>query len=366
LSALELVDLTKTFAARRVVDGMNLTVPAGELLVIVGPSGCGKTTTLRMIAGLESPDSGDVRVGGRSLVGTSPRHRDVSMVFQDYALYPHMTVRQNLAFGLKMRQLPPAEIDQRVAAATATLGLAEWLDRKPDTLSGGQRQRVAIGRAIVRQPDIFLLDEPLSNLDAQLRDAMRVEWVRLHRQLGATMIYVTHDQTEAMMIGQRVAVMDAGRIRQIDTPLQLYHHPNHKAVAAFFGSPSMNFFTAQRQPDGGWWTGSHRWPIASDVSEPVVEVGVRPEAFTTVATSDDALPMDIVVDVAQPLGAVTHVHGSWQNVAVTVLVTDDQPPTPGTRLRRFVAPGAIHMFCQTSGQRIGGNASHGDFAHPAS
>src|SRR5689334_11124883 len=223
------------------VDRVDLDVHDGEFVVLVGPSGCGKSTTLRMIAGLESISAGSVTIGERVVNDVPPKARDIAMVFQNYALYPHMSVRENLGFALKLRNMDASDIDRRVQSAAATLGLDQYLDRKPRQLSGGQRQRVALGRAIVRQPQAFLFDEPLSNLDAQMRVSMRREIARLHEELKATMIYVTHDQVEAMTLGDRIVVMSKGHVQQIDTPMNLYDHPKNRFVAGFIGSPGMNF-----------------------------------------------------------------------------------------------------------------------------
>ena len=224
------------------VGGVDLEIRDGEFVVLVGPSGCGKSTTLRMVAGLEEITSGEISIGGRVVNDVLPKDRDIAMVFQNYALYPHMTVRENLAFGLKLRKVPKDEIERRIADAAAVLGIEPYLDRRPKALSGGQRQRVAVGRAIVRNPAVFLFDEPLSNLDAKMRTQMRVEIKRLHARLGATMIYVTHDQIEAMTMGDRIVVMEGGLIRQAGAPLEVYEHPANRFVAGFIGTPPMNFF----------------------------------------------------------------------------------------------------------------------------
>jgi multiple sugar transport system ATP-binding protein len=237
----------------RAVDGISLTVEPGEFMVLVGPSGCGKSTTLRLIAGLEELTAGTISIDGRVVNDVAPKDRDIAMVFQNYALYPHLSVYDNLAFGLRLRKLPKAEIDQRVRAAAALLGLDAFLARKPKALSGGQRQRVAVGRAIVRQPKVFLFDEPLSNLDAKMRTATRGEISRLHARLGATMIYVTHDQVEAMTMGDRICVMRDGRIMQVAEPMALYHRPNHRFVAGFIGSPPMNLFEGRIERRGADW-----------------------------------------------------------------------------------------------------------------
>jgi multiple sugar transport system ATP-binding protein len=247
VSDVTLSGIQKSFGDNLIVKGVSLEVRSGEFLVLVGPSGCGKTTLLRLIAGLESADAGEVRIDGRRVNDVPPRDRDVAMVFQSYALYPHMTVRENLEFGLALRRLPRTDIDARVAQAAQLLEISHLMDRKPKALSGGQRQRVAMGRAIVRQPKIFLFDEPLSNLDTALRVQMRGELARLHRRLAATIIYVTHDQVEAMTLATRVAVLNMGVLQQAGPPLELYHRPANKFVAGFLGSPSMSFLSAARR-----------------------------------------------------------------------------------------------------------------------
>ncbi len=247
VSDVKLVGVRKRFGETAVVRGVDLHVQAGEFVVFVGPSGCGKTTLLRLIAGLETVDAGDIILGGQRVNDTPPRDRDIGMVFQSYALYPHMSVRENMAFGLELRKMPKAEIEVRVQAAAKLLELGPLLERKPKALSGGQRQRVAMGRVIVRQPKIFLFDEPLSNLDTALRVQMRGELARLHRQLGVTMIYVTHDQVEAMTLASRVAVFDQGVLQQVGKPLELYHRPDNTFVATFLGSPAMNLIEVTRE-----------------------------------------------------------------------------------------------------------------------
>ncbi len=250
MSTIVLTNVTKVFPGDvTAVDDATLTIGSGEFMVLVGPSGCGKSTLMRMIAGLEQVTDGTIEIGGRDVTRLSPRQRDIAMVFQNYALYPHMTVRKNLGYGLKVRRTANAEIDRRVKDVARLLGLEDLLDRRPAALSGGQRQRVAMGRAIVREPQAFLMDEPLSNLDAKLRVGMRAELARLHERLGVTTIYVTHDQVEAMTLGQRVAVMRTGRVQQVDTPQALYDSPVNLFVAAFMGSPSMNLVRAEVDGD---------------------------------------------------------------------------------------------------------------------
>ncbi|PIU45263.1 MAG: glycerol-3-phosphate ABC transporter ATP-binding protein [Ignavibacteriales bacterium CG07_land_8_20_14_0_80_59_12] len=298
------------------VNDVSFQVADNEFVVLVGPSGCGKTTTLRMIAGLEEVTSGTISIGGKVVNDVDPKNRDIAMVFQNYALYPHMTVYENMAFGLKLRKYPKAEIETRVKEAAQILGIQDFLDRKPKVLSGGQRQRVAVGRAIVRKPKAFLFDEPLSNLDAKLRVQMRTEISRLHHRLSATMVYVTHDQTEAMTMGDRIVLMKDGIIHQIDTPLNLYDHPVNKFAAGFIGSPAMNFFTGSITRDGGLQfretSGVHfklGGPLESSLGAyegRTVVLGLRPEhigiAGITTPASEATVPLKATVDVVEPMG----------------------------------------------------------------
>jgi multiple sugar transport system ATP-binding protein len=292
------------------IDDVSLTVRDGEFMVLVGPSGCGKSTLLRMIAGLEEVTAGSISIGGRDVTELAPRHRDIAMVFQNYALYPHMDVRKNLGYGLRVRRTPSGEIDRRVNEVAKLLGLEQLLERKPAALSGGQRQRVAMGRAIVREPSAFLMDEPLSNLDAKLRVGMRAELARLHERLGVTTIYVTHDQVEAMTLGQRVAVLRDGVIQQVDSPQALYARPDNLFVAAFIGSPAMNLVEATL---AGGTTSFAGWELPLDPArrprrEGRVILGIRPESFEDAAFADPALPtVDVDVLVLEELGADTHV-----------------------------------------------------------
>jgi multiple sugar transport system ATP-binding protein len=301
-----------------VVHGINLEVKEREFMVLVGPSGCGKSTTLRMIAGLEEITSGQVSIDGRVVNLLPPKDRDIAMVFQNYALYPHMSVYENMAFGLKLRKLPRAEIDVRVREAATMLGLENYLDRRPKALSGGQRQRVAVGRAIVRKPKVFLFDEPLSNLDAKMRVTTRAEISKLHASLGATMIYVTHDQVEAMTMGDRICVMKDGHIMQVDEPMTIYNHPANLFVAGFIGSPPMNFLHGAIRREGGrlafWENNSKGQPVkivlnaalsekaATRVDQPVI-LGLRPESILA-ATHADAVA-SLRIEVAEPMGAET-------------------------------------------------------------
>ncbi len=316
MAAIELDAVTKRFPDGTVaVNEMSLEVEDGEFMILVGPSGCGKTTALRMVAGLEDVTDGEIRIGGQVVNDVEPGDRDVAMVFQSYALYPHMSVRQNIAFPLRMQKLPRSEIEQRVDEAARLLGLDELLRRKPRELSGGQRQRVAMGRAIVRHPQVFLMDEPLSNLDAKLRVQMRAELVKLHRRLGVTTLYVTHDQTEAMTLGQRVAVLRLGVIQQVDAPQRLYHRPTNTFVASFIGSPPMNF-AAGRLSGGVLELGPYRFELPAAVASRLerrdgeVLAGLRPEHFQDARLhpreGDVTLPAD--VEITEQLGPETYAY----------------------------------------------------------
>ena len=290
------------------VDGVSLSIGDGEFMVLVGPSGSGKTTLLRMIAGLETTSGGHIRLGGRDITDVLPKDRDLAMVFQNYALYPHMTVFDNLAYGLRVRRTPKAEVAQRVNEAAKLLGLDELLKRKPSALSGGQRQRVAMGRAIVREPAAFMMDEPLSNLDAKLRVGMRASLARLHARLRTTTVYVTHDQTEAMTLGHRVAVMRDGRMLQVDTPQQLYRNPTNLFVAAFIGSPAMNMIAGTVAGTTVSFAGVDvPLPRRFKPAGPDVVVGIRPEDLGDASLVANRPTLEVVAEVVEDLGADTHV-----------------------------------------------------------
>ncbi|GAA3340817.1 ABC transporter ATP-binding protein [Amorphoplanes nipponensis] len=318
MSVVRLEHLTKVFpGGTTAVDDFTLTVADGEFLVLVGPSGCGKSTVLRMIAGLEDASGGDILVDGEPVTDWAPKERDIAMVFQNYALYPHMTVRQNMGFALKLRHVPKAEADRQVQEIAQLLGLAELLDRKPAALSGGQRQRVAMGRAMVRQPRVFLMDEPLSNLDAKLRVSMRAELSRLHQRYRVTTVYVTHDQVEAMTLGDRIAVIDRGRLQQVGTPEELYRTPANRFVAGFMGSPSMNFATVTlrgRDPVTVTLGGVTfplpdalaRWPgLLPYLGRPVV-IGLRPAAFALAGPAPATPALPVVPLGVEALGDEKH------------------------------------------------------------
>jgi multiple sugar transport system ATP-binding protein len=349
------------------VHDLNLEIADGELMVLVGPSGCGKTTALRMLAGLEEISDGEIRIGDRVVNDLTPKDRDVAMVFQSYALYPHMTVHDNLAFGLKLRKMPKQEVEERVQRAAKVLQIEEFLKRKPRALSGGQRQRVAMGRAIVREPQAYLMDEPLSNLDAKLRVQMRAEIHQLQRRLGVTTIYVTHDQVEAMTMGDRVAVMQAGHLQQVDTPQVLYDQPVNEFVAGFIGSPSINLVEAQLEQSNGSLAvafGGHRLTVddqlvrnRSGLSQYVgrtVILGIRPEDFEDASLVPDTPPdrrMKATSDLTEPLGAEVLVHFSTEATGVVssgvtadsgadaeVTLGGEDGEAPGTRLVARVSP----------------------------
>ena len=343
------------------VDEATFEIADGELLVLVGPSGCGKTTLLRMIAGLESISSGTLSIGGREVNEVSPKDRDIAMVFQNYALYPHMTVAQNMAFGLRLRGKPKAEIDARVREAAKLLELEHRLDALPAALSGGQRQRVALGRALVREPKVFLLDEPLSNLDAKLRLSMRVEIARLHRQLGTTTIYVTHDQVEAMTLGQRIVVLNGGQIQQIDTPMRLYEKPANLFVAGFLGSPAMNLLRGMLRHGDGWSLETPdgtvplgELPAQSHELLPWIDreivLGVRPEDLR-LADADHAA-LSAVLEVPEPVGNEIFLnlrHGSHSLVS---RVPPGALPEAGAVMHFALAHDRLHVFEPGGGTRI--------------
>ncbi len=354
MSFLTLDRVVKRFGSTTVVDGVSLSAERGEFVVFVGPSGCGKSTLLRMIAGLEEISAGDVSIDGRVVTGVAPADRQVAMVFQSYALYPHMSVRDNIAFGLKMAKTPRDQIAGRVAEAARILQIEMLLDRKPRQLSGGQRQRVAIGRAIVRQPKLFLFDEPLSNLDAELRTQMRVEIAKLHRALGATMIYVTHDQIEAMTLADRIVVLRAGRVEQIGTPTDLYDRPANVFVAGFIGSPKMNFLPATiKDIDGSTARVAHPALVGGDVRVPLssgrtvgagspVTLGLRPEHLVV----GGAMPLlTLTADFAENLGGATHIYATAaDSPTITVMVGDRHAVRPGETLPVSLGSGQIYAF----------------------
>ena len=368
-------NLVKTYPEKNgagvtVVKDLNLTIEDREFMVFVGPSGCGKSTTLRMIAGLEEITGGTISIDGRVVNDVLPKDRDIAMVFQNYALYPHMSVYDNMAFGLKLRKMPKSEIDARVREAAAMLGLEPYLDRRPKALSGGQRQRVAVGRAIVRKPKVFLFDEPLSNLDAKMRVSTRAEISKLHARLGATMIYVTHDQVEAMTMGDRICVMSDGKLMQVAEPLTLYNQPANLFVAGFIGSPPMNFFkgTVRRNGDTLAFveTSSTAAPLtialnetlarkaSAHIEQPIV-LGVRPENIHD-ASEDPALPPaqapEVTIDVSEPMGSETYLHLTSGATSFIARVRPDRRYEDGHKLRVNFDLQRAHLFNATTGDAL--------------
>ncbi|MBB3039470.1 ABC transporter ATP-binding protein [Hoyosella altamirensis] len=338
------------------VDALDLRVEEGEFLVLVGPSGCGKSTTLRMLAGLEDVTSGSIHIGSKDITDASPKDRDIAMVFQNYALYPHMNVAQNMGFALKLAKRPKDEISRRVAEAAKLLDLTDYLDRKPKALSGGQRQRVAMGRAIVRQPQVFLMDEPLSNLDAKLRVSTRTQIAQLQRRLGVTTVYVTHDQVEAMTMGDRVAVLKGGVLQQCAPPRELYRSPANVFVAGFMGSPAMNLFTAPLT-DSGVSLGDQHIPVKRDIlaqaTNQELMVGVRPEHLTL--SADQGIPME--VDVVEELGSESFVFGraiiNGSPQPLVARVDWRNPPAKGAIVNVEIDHSHVHLFSTTgAGERI--------------
>ncbi|MBK9102033.1 MAG: sn-glycerol-3-phosphate ABC transporter ATP-binding protein UgpC [Austwickia sp.] len=339
------------------VDQLNIDITDGEFLVLVGPSGCGKSTSLRMLAGLEEVNGGSIWIGDRDVTNLSPKDRDVAMVFQNYALYPHLTVADNMGFALKIAGVDKGEIRRRVEEAARILDLEPYLERKPKALSGGQRQRVAMGRAIVREPKVFLMDEPLSNLDAKLRVQTRTQIASLQRRLGITTVYVTHDQVEAMTMGDRVAVLKDGLLQQCDSPRRMYDHPNNVFVAGFIGSPAMNLFDVP-VVDGGVKFGDHTHPVdrswLADAGSHVT-LGVRPEDLEISATGG-GLP--ITIDVVEELGADAYVYGTIEGSSPTdkpiIARTDGRtPPAKGSVVRLSPKPDHVHLFNADTGLRLG-------------
>jgi ABC-type sugar transport system ATPase subunit len=356
MSAIELRGVRKAFGPVTVIPRIDLAIESGEFVVLVGPSGCGKSTLLRMIAGLEEISGGEIAIGGRPVGHLPPSDRNVAMVFQDYALYPHMSVAENMGFGLRMRDHPAAEVDGKVRDASSVLKLDALLDRRPAQLSGGQRQRVAMGRAIVRDPDAFLFDEPLSNLDAALRVEMRLEIAKLHRRIRATTIYVTHDQVEAMTLADRIVVMNAGRMEQVGTPLELYHRPATLFVARFIGSPTMNTCPCELVPasDGGVVAdlpdGQVRLPLAAGKAGGVI-LGIRPEDLTVCEPAEAWFAGTLVV--VEKLGSQSFGYLEVRDgLTVTIALDRDTRLAAGDRIAAKGDPAALHLFDQATERRL--------------
>ena len=353
MAAVEIRDVRKAFGHVKVIHGVNIEIGDGEFVILVGPSGCGKSTLLRMIAGLETITAGEIRIGDRVVNNVPPKERDIAMVFQNYALYPHMTVRDNMAFALKLKRAPKAEIEARVKPAAEILGLTPLLDRYPRELSGGQRQRVAMGRAIVRDPQVFLFDEPLSNLDAKLRVAMRAEIKELHQRLGTTTVYVTHDQIEAMTMADKIVVMHDGIVEQIGAPLDLYDRPDNLFVAGFIGSPAMNMLTGTLAVNGHAAFKTQDGMILPISGEPrassgqKVIYGVRPEHFLL---TDAGVPAEVVV--LEPTGSETQAQLRIGSQEITGVFRERLTARPGETIRILPQPDLVHLFDPASGKRL--------------
>jgi multiple sugar transport system ATP-binding protein len=349
-------DVRKRFGSTEVLHGVSVEIDDGEFVILVGPSGCGKSTLLRMIAGLENISDGEIAIAGRVVNNVAPKERDIAMVFQNYALYPHMTVRDNMAFALTLGKVPKGMIEQQVARAAQILGLEPYLNRYPRQLSGGQRQRVAMGRAIVRDPQVFLFDEPLSNLDAKLRVQMRAEIKELHQRLTTTTVYVTHDQIEAMTMADKIVVMNAGNVEQIGAPLALYDRPNNLFVAGFIGSPSMNFLKGRIEGGSFRADGGAALPLPGKANgaakangaegKPIV-YGVRPEHFQLTPEGQPA-----TVHVIEPTGSETQVMAHFAGVPIICAFRERVSAKPGETIRISADPALVHLFDADSGQRV--------------
>lgn len=367
MAEVSLRNISKVFdGGKPAVQNVNIEIKDKEFVVLVGPSGCGKSTTLRMIAGLEEITEGDIFIDGKKVNDVSPKDRDIAMVFQNYALYPHMTVFENMAFGLKLRKFPKQEIKERVTDAARILGLEEYLHRKPKALSGGQRQRVAVGRAIVRKPKVFLFDEPLSNLDAKLRVQMRTEISKLHHSLEATMIYVTHDQTEAMTMGDKIVIMKDGIVNQVDSPLNLYNYPSNKFVAGFIGSPSMNFLEGKIFSDNGLSFRSNKGDLNLKLStiedkkltsyvNKNIWLGIRPEDIydaTTTAIRPAFNENEVNLEVVEPMGNEIFLYFPVDGIQFTARIPAREKPQPGTKRLLYFDTGKLHFFDTESEKSI--------------
>ncbi len=360
MAELSFRDVRKNYGDLEVIHGVNCQIADGEFIVILGPSGCGKSTLLRMIAGLEEISGGEVSIGGRVVNDLEPKDRDIAMVFQSYALYPHMSVYDNLAFGLKLRKTPKADIERRVKEAAGILGLDRFLDRKPKALSGGQRQRVALGRAIVREPAVFLMDEPLSNLDAKLRVQTRAEIARLHQRLGTTTVYVTHDQVEAMTMGDRIAVMKDGLLQQVGTPQELYDHPRNVFVAGFIGSPAMNFATVKATEGEDLMLGSAKLNLSGAAARAAADrpkgadllIGFRPEHLDIADGRGETVNIPARVDVVEYLGNEELIHAQTEGTEIVALIPSDRRVKPGDQVNLGVPLEKLHMFDPESEQSL--------------
>ena len=361
MASVTLEHVTKQYGGVTAVHEVNLAIDNGEFLVLLGPSGCGKTTTLRMVAGLEEVTAGRIMIGNREVTEEPPKDRDIAMVFQNYALYPHMSVFENMAFGLKLRKTPRSDIERRVKAAAEILGLQPYLQRKPRELSGGQRQRVALGRAIVREPAAFLMDEPLSNLDARLRDQTRVELKGLHQRIGTTTLYVTHDQTEAMTLGTRIVVMRDGKVQQVDSPEAIYRNPANQFVATFVGTPAMNLLSGTVADVNGIRMvkiGGQTVPVTGPLGDALerltgksVTVGVRPEDIT-VRPPEDGPHLTASVRVVEPMGHEKLLYCDLEGTQVTVREDNAWPGRAGDQVALRLDPDTLHLFDPETEDRV--------------
>ena len=355
MAGVKLQAVTKSYDGKNpIIQPLDVTIRDGEFMVIVGPSGCGKSTLLRMVAGLERVSSGDIYIDSRRVTEEEPKDRGIAMVFQNYALYPHMSVEENMAWGLKIRGMGKEQVRQRVLEAARSLELEALLKRRPRELSGGQRQRVAMGRAIVREPAVFLFDEPLSNLDARLRVQMRLELQQLHRRLQTTSLYVTHDQVEAMTLAQRVMVMNKGVLEQLGTPVEIYERPATRFVASFIGAPAMNLLDGQINADGTRFNLSDGFALPLSVARPnraaqPLTLGIRPEHIELSSSEGDGVPL--VVDTLEMLGADNLAHGRWGNNKLVVRLSHAMRPAAGSTLWLQLPPRSLHFF-DNNGQRI--------------
>ena len=361
MGRLDITQLTKTFDEGEnvivAVNELDITVENGDFLVLVGPSGCGKSTTLRCIAGLERVTSGRIRLDGRNITDAKPKDRDMAMVFQNYALYPHMTVRKNIGYGLKITtDLDKSEINDRVEDTAELLEIPALLDKKPKELSGGQQQRVALGRAIIREPEVFLMDEPLSNLDAKLRTTMRTEIQQLQQEMGVTTIYVTHDQTEAMTMGDKIAVLDGGELQQLGTPLECYHEPTNQFVAGFIGSPSMNFIDVRRNGDI-LEANTFEYHLSPDTVDAVTSasnrltMGIRPEHIE-LGTSEERNAVPTEIEVVEPMGETTYAYFSVDDKTHTASISGERRIAAGEQVNVVFPESKIHLFDQADGAAI--------------
>jgi multiple sugar transport system ATP-binding protein len=374
MGRLEITELTKAFDDGDdtivAVDELDITVEDGEFLVLVGPSGCGKSTTLRCIAGLERVTSGRIHIEGRDITDAKPKERDMAMVFQNYALYPHMTVRKNIGYGLKITtDLGKDEIDSRVQDTAELLEISELLDKKPKELSGGQQQRVALGRAIIREPEVFLMDEPLSNLDAKLRTTMRTEIQQLQQEMGVTTIYVTHDQTEAMTMGDKIAVLNNGKLQQLGTPLECYHEPTNQFVAGFIGSPSMNFLDVSRR-GSVLEHDEFSYDVSADTVDALAEasdrltLGIRPEHIE-LDGGDRTNAIATTIEVVEPMGEITYAYFQVGETTYTASVEGERRINADDQVHVVFPEDKIHLFDQATGEAVK-NSNVGDLTDAAS